>query len=201
MMNIQMGRWRTRLARRSEKPRTVVRLHPVPPVKPQASYHSVRSHCQKNFSKKTGKRGSTSQKIVFLSCCFIFMPPHIYKADVAAGNVPFLYISTYIETKTISVVESFYIQARLSLFFTLPFSKYILLWRGTQVAQGDPLLRGQAGNTVRGFESRPLRQKRRSTICSVMYSVGKSITPKWRSRARVGNPDAQEAHPVHHAGV
>ena len=41
-----------------------------------------------------------------------------------------------------------------------------------------------------GFESRWLRQKQRSTICSVMYSVGKSITPKWRSRARVGNPDA-----------
>ena len=50
-----------------------------------------------------------------------------------------------------------------------------------------------------GFESRWLRQEQRSTICLVMYSVGKSITPKWRSYARVGNPDAQEAHPVHHA--
>ena len=37
------------------------------------------------------------------------MPPHIYKADVAAGNVPFLYISTYIETKTTYAEESFYI--------------------------------------------------------------------------------------------
>ena len=50
-----------------------------------------------------------------------------------------------------------------------------------------------------GFESRWLRQEQRSTICLVMYSVGKGITPKWRSRARVGDPDAQEAHPVHHA--
>ena len=43
---------------------------------------------------------------------------------------------------------------------------------------------------VRGFESHPLRQNRRSTILLVMCSVGKSITPKWRSYARVGNPDA-----------
>ena len=50
-----------------------------------------------------------------------------------------------------------------------------------------------------GFESRWLRQEQRSTICLVMYSVGKGITPKWRSYARVGNPDAWEAHPVHHA--
>lgn len=41
-----------------------------------------------------------------------------------------------------------------------------------------------------GFESRWLRQEQRSTICLVMYSVGKDITPKWRSYARVGNPDA-----------
>ena len=50
-----------------------------------------------------------------------------------------------------------------------------------------------------GFESRQFRQEQRSTICLVMYSVGKGITPKWRSYARVGNSDAWEAHPVHHA--
>ena len=41
---------------------------------------------------------------------------------------------------------------------------------------------------VRGFESHPLRQKQRSTICSVTCSV--DITLKWRSYAKVGNLDA-----------
>ena len=56
----------------------------------------------------------------------------------------------------------FYIQALtfpivLACFFTSQFF-HILIWRGTQEAQGDPLLRGQPGKTGRGFESLPLRQ-------------------------------------------
>ena len=46
-----------------------------------------------------------------------------------------------------------------------------------------------------GFESRWLRQKQRSTICLVMYSVGKDITPKWRSYAKVGDADTWEVQP------
>ena len=42
-----------------------------------------------------------------------------------------------------------------------------------------------------GFESRQFRQKQRSTICLVMYSIGKCITLKWRSYARVRNPEAK----------
>ena len=41
---------------------------------------------------------------------FICVPPiYIIKTDVAAGNVPFLYMLKYIETKTITARESFYI--------------------------------------------------------------------------------------------
>lgn len=55
------------------------------------------------------------------------MPPHIYKADVAAGNVPFLYIPKYIEQKTIKLEEFFTLCGFISCcFFTSNFSdKYL----------------------------------------------------------------------------
>lgn len=170
MMNIYMGRWRTRLARRSEKPRTVVRLHPVPPtgmhdaflVSPRFPFQqSDRRLYNQNPIEKTGIRRSMASQFPFcgtLSLCFHFMPPHKIQRAMAAGSVSFsIYLEIY-RNKNYYIAESFYIQARSGLFFTLLFSN-ILIWRGTQVAQGDPLLRGQPGKTGRGFESRPLRQE------------------------------------------
>ena len=98
------------------------------------------------------------------------------------------------------------------LFFLIVFNK----WRGTQVAIRGPPAKGlgretgarvrippsppcgcssvgrtpDCGSGCRGFEFRQSPQNKRSTSLSVMCSVGKDITPKWRSYARVGNPDA-----------
>ena len=131
---LYMGRWRTRLARRSEKPRTVVRLHPVPPmgmhdallVSPRFPYQqSDRRLYNQNPIGKTGIRRSMASQFPFcgtLSLCFHFMPPHKIQRAMAAGSVSFsIYLEIY-RNKNYYIAESFYIQARSGLFFTLLFS-------------------------------------------------------------------------------
>ena len=70
-------------------------------------------NCYKNPIEKTHTRGSIPPFIlVFCLCCFVFILLClliIYKAGMAVGNVLFLYIPKYIETKTINAGESFYI--------------------------------------------------------------------------------------------
>ena len=86
----------------------------------------------------------------------------------------------------------FYIQALtfpivLACFFTSQFF-HILIWRGTQEAQGDPLLRGQAGKTARGFESLPLRHVAVAQLVErqivALHVVDSNSTghPIWRSK-------------------
>ena len=74
---------------------------------------------------KTGIRRSIASQFPFcgtLSLCFHFMPPHKIQRAMAAGSVSFsIYLEIY-RNKNYYIAESFYIQARSGLFFTLLFS-------------------------------------------------------------------------------
>lgn len=70
-----MGRWRTRLARRTENPRTLVRLQPGPP------YSRIGDYLLKTLSKKTyvGDPHHTPLFLLvfgFALTVFRIVPPH-----------------------------------------------------------------------------------------------------------------------------
>ena len=95
--------------------------------------------------------------VVLCHCVFILCLLIKYSVLWLPEAYPFLYISKYIETKT--TIQQRVFTSRLGrVCFLLCYFSY-LIWRGTQVAKGDPLLRGQPGKTGRGFESLPLRQE------------------------------------------
>lgn len=141
-----MGRWRTGLARRSEKPRTVVRLHPVPPtgmhdaflVSPRFPFQqSDRRLYNQNPIVKTGIRRSTSLVSFlwyFCHCVFHFMPPHKkYTARCGCRKRILFYISRNIQKQKLLYSREFLHLGSGEFVFYSAISKY-LIWRGTQVA-------------------------------------------------------------------
>ena len=89
---------------------------------------------------KTRKRGSTQTPYSWF-LLFVFMPPHKNKCVVWLRDAYPFYICSIYRNKNYYYSGEFLHLGSVGFVFYSAIS-YILIWRGTQVAKGDPLLRG-----------------------------------------------------------
>ena len=89
---------------------------------------------------KTRKRGSTQTPYSWF-LLFVFMPPHKNKCVVWLRDAYPFYICSIYRNKNYYYSGEFLHLGSVGFVFYSAIS-HILIWRGTQVAKGDPLLRG-----------------------------------------------------------